>query len=77
MATTHMATTPTEAITRMVTTPMGDIMVAMEDITEVTGHMATVTATASCLGLVMATGAATTEDTTDTTDRSKLRSSFF
>ena len=72
MAITLMATTPMEAIT-----PMGDIMVAMEDITEVTGHMATVTATASCLGLVMATGAATTEDTTDTTDRSKLRSTFF
>ena len=70
MAITLMATTP------MVITPMGDIMMAMEDITEVTGLMATDTATASCLGWVMATGAATTEDTTDTTDRLKLRSSF-
>ena len=76
MAITLMATTPMEAITRMVTTPTGDTMAAMEDITVVTGLMATDTATASWLGWVMATGAATTEDTTDTTDRSELRSSF-
>ena len=76
MAITLMATTPMEAITRMVTTPTGDTMGAMEDITVVTGLMATDTATASWLGWVMDTGAATTEDTTATTDRSELRSSF-
>ena len=82
MVTTLMATTPM-VITLMVITPMEATMEAMEDIMEAmeamegdTGLMAMDTVTASCLGWVMATGAVTAEDITDTTDRSELRSTL-
>ena len=68
-AITLMAITPMEAMEDI----MEDIMEAMEATMEGdTGLMAMDTVTASCLGWVMATGAVTAEDTTDTTDRSEL-----